>query len=96
MASPWSIFESLLVRQDGCCAICRKPWRDCVPAKRVRDAGIFLNHLCVDHDHKTGAVRGLRCNSCNTAIGLFENKRERLASAFHYLKDPDNRADVAL
>ena len=46
----------------------------------------FLHHLCVDHDHKSGKVRGLLCNAWNTAIGLFEEDLGRFDAAAAYLR----------
>jgi hypothetical protein len=43
-----------------------------------------LKQLCVDHDHKTGAVRGLLCHSCNRALGLLGDSPERLNSLLQY------------
>lgn len=40
----------------------------------------------VDHDHKTGEVRGLLCPSCNTALGLFLENPEIFRRAMNYLK----------
>lgn len=51
-------YAELLARQNGVCAICKKP-------PKVR-------RLNVDHDHDDGHVRGLLCGSCNTFIGRFE------------------------
>lgn len=40
--------------------------------------------LHVDHDHDTGAVRGLLCNRCNTGLRVLEEP-ERLAASQAYL-----------
>jgi hypothetical protein len=77
--------EELLRRQDQRCAICGRPWTECVSAKRSRHEARFLQYLCVDHDHVTGTVRGLLCNGCNTAIGMFEEDPLRFRAAAAYL-----------
>jgi hypothetical protein len=48
---------------------------------------MFLQHLCVDHDHRSGHVRGLLCNARNTAIGLFEEDTRRFEAALAYLSE---------
>jgi hypothetical protein len=78
--------EWLLLEQNSQCAICRKHWQACVPAKKVRHEGSFLQYLCVDHDHKRSRVRGLLCNACNTAIGLVDEDVDRLLLAADYLR----------
>jgi hypothetical protein len=78
--------EQMLRDQAGCCAICMRPWQNCVSAKRVRHEVTFLQHLCIDHDHRSGKVRGLLCNACNTAIGLFEEDLNRFQLAMAYLR----------
>jgi hypothetical protein len=40
---------------------------------------------CVDHDHKTGKVRGILCGNCNTWIGFLENRNIDLKDAIDYL-----------
>ena len=52
--------ERMLTEQDNKCPLCERSF-DVV-------------EWCVDHDHKTGAVRGLLCASCNKSLGWFENK----------------------
>lgn len=61
-------YNKLLIKQNYRCGIC----------------GIHLSKLDrkyfdVDHNHKTGQVRGLLCNKCNKSLGYFEslNKRQK-------------------
>lgn len=66
-------YDRMLAEQGGVCAICRGG-----PVGRHK-------YLCVDHDHATGAVRGLLCDKCNRAIGLLGDSAERLSTALAYL-----------
>lgn len=40
----------------------------------------------VDHDHKTGKVRGVLCDGCNGGIGAFGEDLELLERAARYLE----------
>jgi hypothetical protein len=41
--------------------------------------------VCVDHDHKSGKVRGLLCNHCNQMLGNAYENKETLKNAIFYL-----------
>lgn len=68
-------FDILLAKQNNRCKLCRSD----VP----RGRGTFH----VDHDHKTGKVRGLLCHHCNTGLGYFKEKAALLRDAALYLEN---------
>lgn len=68
-------YEDMLVSQDGMCAICFR--------EGFNEATDKL--LAVDHDHETGKVRGLLCQTCNQAIGFLKDDVNLLQNAIHYL-----------
>lgn len=67
-------------KQNGVCAICKKP------ETAKKQSGNGIKRLSVDHDHTTGAIRGLLCMYCNTALGKFKDDIEILKSAIVYLE----------
>lgn len=40
--------------------------------------------LSIDHNHKTGEVRGLLCSRCNRALGLLDDSVERVLKLLSY------------
>ena len=71
-------YMKLVIKQAGCCAICTKEM-----------SGRWHKGLFVDHNHKTGQVRGLLCNNCNSALGMFQDSIEILQAAINYLELPE-------
>jgi hypothetical protein len=73
-------FDEKLRLQNGVCAICKKP-----EVKRNHHDG-RINFLSVDHNHETGSVRGLLCDSCNVVLGRARDNPELLEEAARYLR----------
>lgn len=73
-------YEDLLARQGGVCAICRQR-----PVSK---------RLAVDHDHQTGAVRGLLCSRCNhDLLGALHDSLEVALRVVAYLGHPPARRE---
>lgn len=68
-------FDSLLKKQGFACAICG-----------ANNPSHSSGQWCVDHDHKTGAVRGLLCAHCNLGLGHLQDSISVLFKAIKYLE----------
>jgi len=64
-------FDATVQQQGDVCAICGRP-----PSKFV-----------VDHDHRTGAIRGLLCGPCNRALGHLQDQPGLCRAAAEYLRE---------
>jgi hypothetical protein len=67
---PREELQRMLDAQQGGCAIC----------------GTVGKRLTVDHDHASGRVRGLLCESCNFGIGKFYDNADWLRRAAWYIE----------
>ncbi len=63
-------YNTLINRSQGLCEVCNTP----------------MTKRCIDHDHKTGKVRGVLCNNCNTSLGLLNDSVETLNKLIQYLE----------
>jgi len=75
-------YDSLLKKQAGCCAICKA-----APEFKQDKLNRTRGRLNIDHNHETKKIRGLLCESCNRALGLFKDNPQILLNAFKYLID---------
>lgn len=68
------IYDEMLAAQSGKCLVCDAT-ESCLGHK-----------LAVDHNHTTGAVRGLLCKACNVGIGSMGDDAARVERAAQYLR----------
>jgi hypothetical protein len=68
-------YQLMLNSQNGVCAICGQ-------FRTSKDK----THMVVDHDHKTGEIRGILCNWCNNMLGYAQDSTTSLRNAITYLE----------
>jgi len=66
-------FDLVLGAQNGSCAICG--------ATDPNGRGWHI-----DHDHRTGELRGILCSNCNVALGHFKDNTDAMRNAVAYLE----------
>ena len=64
-------YDRMIELQCGCCAVC---------------GGRPDKPLVVDHDHDTGAIRGLLCGYCNRMLGMACDEPATLRAAAEYIE----------
>ena len=75
-------YDKMFLAQDGVCAICGE-------AETTNKHG-NVQRLSVDHNHKTGKIRGLLCARCNgLVLPIVENQNNLIVAAIKYLRDYD-------
>ena len=66
-------YHKIFEKQGKCCAVCKIK----VPTKPG---------WCLDHNHKTGEMRGILCPKCNRGLGYLDDSAKNLKNAIEYLK----------
>lgn len=83
-------YDKMLLEQRGSCKIClsKNPWGFVEKPRRATE------FFCVDHDHRTGKVRGLLCQPCNKGLGSFLDNPEYLRKAIEYLEESNESSGL--
>jgi hypothetical protein len=83
-------YDRMFKEQNGVCAICGKP------ETAVNTKTGNIQRLSIDHDHKTGKIRGLLCSQHNLGIGNFDDDENLLIAAAAYVRKHKNTDAVSI
>lgn len=76
-------YLKILENQNGKCGVCLRKLKLTGKASRLTPQ--------VDHDHDTGKIRGILCQSCNwNVLPFFERDLNRLQNLHYYLISNEN------
>jgi hypothetical protein len=67
-------FDAMFAEQGRACGLCG-----------AKEPGNRRTGWHVDHDHRTGKVRGILCHHCNTGLGKFKDDPDLLRRAACYV-----------
>lgn len=77
-------YTKMLKEQKNSCAICKIPFEDKLLI--LSDGRRITRYTAaIDHNHETGKIRGLLCNSCNVGLGYFKDNPTYLQRSIIYL-----------
>jgi len=79
-------FRLMLWSQGGKCPVCQ-----CQLTENNGKGRGQASAACVDHCHETGEIRGLLCNHCNRALGLFKDNIQTMQRAQEYIARSSNQ-----
>lgn len=66
-------YNKIWLAQGKCCAICKAPYE------------MLTKKFPIDHDHKTGQIRGILCWKCNNALGSIGDDLQSIQRCLNYL-----------
>ena len=76
-------YNKLLVKQGGGCVLCGETDPSCGSRHYIKNNRTAFD---VDHNHKTGKIRGLLCTRCNRLVGLANDKIQTAKNLVKYLR----------
>jgi 5-methylcytosine-specific restriction endonuclease McrA len=78
-------YEAMMLEQERSCGICKRPFE-----------GMASRSIHIDHDHQTGAVRGILCQNCNNGAALLLDNPDLILEACCYIARAKNKHEACI